>query len=100
MRHLSRLIPLGLEYESLDNVHEIDSVLDTCYCLVNSKTKTERARLILVLSKNLGKAQWLCGCPKFTIADVAASSAIKQVAASECNQTLTKWLQRCENIIL
>lgn len=98
LRYLARVNPNYLKYEAAENVIELDSVLDICHCIVRSRTKTERASLIQSLNKKLGKSEWLCGHSKITIADIAASSAVKQVAANEINQNMSKWLQRCEAV--
>lgn len=99
LRYLSRISPELLQYETSENVFEIDSVLDICYCIVRSRTKTERSSLIQSLNKKLGKSEWLCGHSKITIADIAASSAIKQSAENELNQNMAKWMQRCNAIV-
>ncbi|KAF5283151.1 hypothetical protein FQR65_LT02663 [Abscondita terminalis] len=98
LRFLARLMPDLLRYETEKDVFEIDSTLDLCYSLVRAKSKTERLGLIQSLNKKLGKSQFLCGHSEMTIADVAASSAIKQVALNEITQNMTKWLQRCDDM--
>lgn len=98
LRHLARLLPQALKYECSENVLDIDIILDICYSLTRSKTKTERTRLIQTLSKSLGKADWFCGSTGITVADVAVYSTLKQIGDAECNQTLTKWLQKCETL--
>lgn len=98
LRHLARLAPQVLKYESLENVTYLDSLLDTCYCLARAKTKTERARFVQALSKSLGKGEWMCGSSELTVADVAAYSALRQVGDKECSQALNKWLQKCEQV--
>lgn len=96
LRYLARSIP-NFEYES-KKAFEIDAVLDLCYSIILLKTKTDRSSLLHSLNKKLGKSQWLFGFETISVADIAAYSAIKQVASSEANVNLTKWMQRCENI--
>ncbi|KAK4876449.1 hypothetical protein RN001_012871 [Aquatica leii] len=96
LRYLARLIPNVLIYETADNVWEIDSALDLSYSLIRARTKTERLGLIQSLNKKLGKSKFLCGHSEMTIADLAASSAIRQVADNEVTQNMMKWLQRCD----
>lgn len=97
LRYLSRISP-AFNYDTLDKPHELDILLDTCYRLVRAKTKTERASLIQTFNKSLGKGQWLCGRNEMTIADVAAASAVKQVAETEIGVNLSKWYQRCQAV--
>lgn len=97
LRYLSRISP-NFNYDAVERPHELDILLDTCYRLVRAKTKTERARLIQTFNKSLGKGQWLCGRDRMTIADVAASSAIRQVAEGEIGVNLSKWYQRCQAV--
>lgn len=70
-------------------------VLDASYRLVRARTKTERARLIQIFNKSLGKGQWMCGRKEATIADVAVWSAVKQAAEGEIGANLGKWYGRC-----
>lgn len=98
LRYFARMNPDNLPYETLANVPEIDSTLDICYCLARSKTKVDRSNLLHLLNKKLGKSDWFCGHSKITIADIAASSAVKQVALNEINQNMAKWLEKCEAI--
>lgn len=98
LRYLSRINP-SFNYDALDKPYELDIVLDTCYRLVRAKTKTERAKLMQTFNKNLGKGQWFCGRKEMTIADVAAASAIKQVAEGEIGANLSKWYQRCQAVM-
>ncbi|XP_044271083.1 probable aminoacyl tRNA synthase complex-interacting multifunctional protein 2 isoform X2 [Tribolium madens] len=96
LRYLARVTSDSLNYETCNNVHEIDALLDVCYNIVKSKTKTERASLLQILNKSLGKSQWLGDRSQISIADVAAYSAIKQATIpSEVNVNLGKWLQKC-----
>lgn len=96
LRYLARVSSDYLNYETCPNVHEIDSLLDVCYNILKAKTKTERASLLQVLNKSLGKNQWLCGRNQISIADLAGYSAIKQATnPSEVNANLGKWLERC-----
>lgn len=97
LRYLSRINP-SFNYDCLDKPYELDIVLDTCYRLVRCNTKTERSKLIQTFNKYLGKGQWLCGRNEITIADVAAASAIKQVAESDIGVNLSKWYQRCQAV--
>lgn len=97
LRYLSRIHPT-FNYDALDKPYELDIVLDTCYRLVRAKTKTERSTLIQTFNKSLGKGQWLCGRNRMTIADVAAASAVKQVAEGEIGVNLSKWYQRCQAV--
>ncbi|XP_031351818.1 probable aminoacyl tRNA synthase complex-interacting multifunctional protein 2 isoform X2 [Photinus pyralis] len=96
LRYFARVLPGLFIYENSDNVTDLDAALDIAYCLVQAKTKTERASHLQSLSKKLGKSQFLCAHAEITIADIAACSAIKQVAQNEVNQTMGKWLVRCE----
>lgn len=96
LRYLARIGPRSLNYEAYQDPHETDMLLDTCYRLIRSKTKTERSKFLAVFNKSLGKSQFLCGKSEISVADVAALSAVKQVASSELNVNLSKWLSRCE----
>ena len=96
LRYLSRVSSDLLNYETYNNTHEIDTLLDISYNIVKAKTKTERGALLKALSKSLGKSQWLAGRSQVSVADLAAYSAIKQATSpSEVSVSLGKWLQRC-----
>ncbi|GLV32443.1 aaRS-interacting multifunctional protein 2 [Carabus blaptoides fortunei] len=102
LRYLSRvnsdIIP-AWNYESTGNGTDIDSVLDICYMLSKSRTKTERTSLLQLINGKLGKSQWLCNSERISIADVATYSVIKQVTnANDINVNLNKLLQRCEQV--
>lgn len=96
LRYLSRISPKSFNYELCPNALEIDILLDTCYHLVRSKTKNDRAKLLQKINKSLGKSQWLCDRKEIGIADIATFSAVKQSAVDEINVNMGKWLQRCE----
>ncbi|KAK5645508.1 hypothetical protein RI129_006808 [Pyrocoelia pectoralis] len=96
LRYFARVLPTIFTYENSDNVIDLDSVLDISYCLVRSRTKTERTSYLQSLSKKLGKSPYFGGHTEITIADIAACSAIKQVAQNEINQSMSRWLVRCE----
>jgi glutathione S-transferase len=96
LRYLSRVSSDCLNYETYINAHEVDSLLDISFGIIKAKTKTERASLLQILHKSLGKQEWLGGRDQVSIADLAAYSAIKQsTSANEINVNLGKWLQRC-----
>ncbi|KAI4461155.1 aminoacyl trna synthase complex-interacting multifunctional protein [Holotrichia oblita] len=86
----------SMNYET-SNPFELDSILDTCYTLIQSKTKTDRSAAMHIINKKLGKSQWLCDRSEYTIADIAAYSSLKQIPQNEINVNLTKWLQKCEH---
>lgn len=97
LRYFSRIHP-SFNYDTFEKPYELDIVLDACYRLVRAETKTERSKLIQILNQSLGKGQWLCGRNEMTITDVAAASAVKQVAEGEIGVNLSKWYQRCQAV--
>ncbi|XP_074033789.1 aaRS-interacting multifunctional protein 2 isoform X2 [Leptinotarsa decemlineata] len=100
LRYLVRVTEAPLNYDSDQDFHEIDSLLDSAYMVVKSRTKTERTSFLQFLNKSLGKSQWLAGRTTASIADIAAYSAIKQVSnAAEMTVNLGKWFQRCETLV-
>lgn len=101
LRYLARAIKSSLNYDSESDCIEIDSLLDICYLLVRTKTKSERTALLQTINKSLGKAQWLVGRGQASIADIATYSAIRQTnTSSEISANLGKWFQRCETVLL
>ena len=94
LRYISRIIPC-LNYDTCS--HDMDSVLDACYLLIMTKTKTERQILLRFISRKLGKKQWFCDREEISVVDLAVYSTIKQIPFVELNTTLAKWLQKCEN---
>nr|XP_023027353.1 probable aminoacyl tRNA synthase complex-interacting multifunctional protein 2 [Leptinotarsa decemlineata] len=100
LRYLVRVTEAPLNYDSDQDFHEIDSLLDSAYLVVKSRTKTERTSFLQFLNKSLGKSQWLAGRTTASIADIAAYSAIRQVSnAAEMTVNLGKWFQRCETLV-
>ncbi|KAK9686199.1 AIMP2 lysyl-tRNA synthetase binding domain [Popillia japonica] len=95
LRYFARLTS-SMNYET-SNPFELDSVLDTCYTLIQSKTKTDRSAAMHIINKKLGKSQWLCNRSEYSIADIATYSSLKQIPQNEINVNLTKWLQKCEH---
>ncbi|XP_019866982.1 probable aminoacyl tRNA synthase complex-interacting multifunctional protein 2 isoform X2 [Aethina tumida] len=98
LRYLSRCCSNILSYEQDPEVFEIDSLLDVSHSLISSKISSERSQLVTHFIKSLGKSDYLMGRNKISVADLAAVSAIKQVATKDISSGLSKWVQRCESI--
>lgn len=99
LRYFSFAFPSILSYVQEADSVEIDSILDLCYQIVSAKTKTAKTTLFQILNKSLGKSQWFLGRNYFSVADIAAYSAIKQVSSSsELSANLGKWFQRCATV--
>ncbi|CAH0555322.1 unnamed protein product [Brassicogethes aeneus] len=96
LRYLSRCFTNVLSYEYDSDVSEIDSLLDVSHALISTKSTPEKTKLIQHFIKSLGKSSYLIGKTKITVADIAAVSALKQVAPSSINGSLSQWVKRCE----
>ncbi|KAL1494313.1 hypothetical protein ABEB36_009930 [Hypothenemus hampei] len=100
LRYLTRLTNTQLSYDSSKDALEIESLLDQCYLLVRSRTKSERANILQLFNKSLAKSTWLLGRNQASVVDVAAYSAIKQCGSSkELNANLNKWFQNCASLV-
>lgn len=90
LRYIARKLNY-LNYENL-NDYEIDSILDTCHCVLSASTKTERAALLRLLNRKFDE-KWQLSLP-----DVALYSVMKQIAKNELSANLVKLLNHLENL--
>ncbi|KAK3922467.1 putative aminoacyl tRNA synthase complex-interacting multifunctional protein 2 [Frankliniella fusca] len=104
LRFLSRVGPSNYAYESSSNLSQItllDEVLDNCQRLARSKNVKEKQAIIRTFNASLGKNEWMCGQPTLSIIDTAVWSVLKQQGSSaSLTQTLTKWMERCDAVLL
>ena len=57
--------------------------------------------MIRNFNASLGKSEWLVEQPKLSIVDVAVWSVLKQLGPSAgLTQALTKWMERCDSMLL
>ncbi|KAJ1520258.1 hypothetical protein ONE63_004463 [Megalurothrips usitatus] len=103
LRFLSRVGPSNFAYESgsdLSRVAQFDEVLDNCQRLARSHTVKEKQAIIRTFNASLGKSEWIFG-PQLSIADIAVWSVLKQQEpAAALTQTLSKWMERCNSMLL
>lgn len=96
LRFLSRCGPSEFNYERHDDVNEVDSILDSCYLLINKQNLKEKKQVLKTLSSKLGKTPSFGGS-EISLCDIAATSAIKQVQAvlaKDINPSMTKLISR------
>lgn len=96
LRFLSRCGPIEFNYEQHADVTEADSILDTCYLLINKSNPKEKKQVLKTLSSKLGKTPSFGG-DEISLCDIAATSAIKQVhkvLAKDVNPNMAKLIAR------
>ncbi|XP_058462966.1 probable aminoacyl tRNA synthase complex-interacting multifunctional protein 2 isoform X2 [Malaya genurostris] len=96
LRFLSRCGPSEFNYEHHSDVNEADSILDTCYMLINKQNLKDKKQVLKTLSSKLGKTANFGG-EEISLCDIAATSAIKQVQktlAKDINPSMTKLITR------
>ncbi|XP_055631962.1 probable aminoacyl tRNA synthase complex-interacting multifunctional protein 2 isoform X2 [Toxorhynchites rutilus septentrionalis] len=101
LRFLSRCGPSEFNYEQHADVTEVDSILDTCYLLINKSNPTEKKQVLKTLSTKLGKTPSFGGA-EISLCDIAATSAIKQVhnlLAKDVNPNMAKLVARVSSMI-
>lgn len=101
LRFLSRCGPSEFNYERNDDVVEVDSILDTCYLLINKQNLKDKKQVLKLLSSKLGKTPSFGG-DELTLCDIAATSAIKQLQKSlnkDINPNMTKLIGRVSALV-
>ncbi|XP_053672833.1 probable aminoacyl tRNA synthase complex-interacting multifunctional protein 2 isoform X2 [Anopheles nili] len=96
LRFLSRCGPSEFNYEQLDNVVEVDSILDACYLLLNKQNVKQRQQILRTLGTKLGKSTGFGG-EQMSLCDIAFTSTVKQVQrtiAKDINPNMTKCISR------
>uniref|UniRef100_A0A1Q3F2Q5 Putative multisynthetase complex auxiliary protein p38 n=1 Tax=Culex tarsalis TaxID=7177 RepID=A0A1Q3F2Q5_CULTA len=97
LRFLSRCGPNEFNYEQQDDLTEADSILDTCYLLINQQNVKDKKQVLKTLSSKLGKVSCFGGSGTISLCDIAATSAIKQVQqvlAKDINPNMAKLVTR------
>lgn len=102
LRFLSRCGPSEFNYErNNDDVVEVDSILDTCYLLINKQNLKDKKQVLKTLSSKLGKTPCFGG-EELSLCDIAATSAIKQLQKSltkDINPNMTKLMGRVSAVV-
>lgn len=101
LRFLSRCGPSEFNYERNDDVAEVDSILDTCYQLINKQNVKDKKQVLKTLSSKLGKTPSFGGSD-VSLCDIAATSAIKQVQkalAKDINPNVAKLIGRVSAVV-
>lgn len=102
LRFLSRCGPSEFNYErNNDDVAEVDSILDTCYLLINKQNLKDKKQVLKTLSSKLGKTPCFGG-EELSLCDIAATSAIKQLQKSltkDINPNMTKLMGRVSAVV-
>lgn len=102
LRFLSRCGPSEFNYErNNDDVAEVDSILDTCYLLINKQNLKDKKQVLKTLSSKLGKTPCFGGA-ELSLCDIAATSAIKQLQKSltkDINPNMTKLMGRVSAVV-
>lgn len=101
LRFLSRCGPSEFNYERNDDVAEVDSILDTCYLLINKQNVKDKKQVLKTLSSKLGKTPSFGG-EEVSLCDIAATSAIKQVQKAlgkDVNPNMTKLIARVSAVV-
>lgn len=101
LRFLSRCGPNEFNYERNDDVAEVDSILDTCYQLINKQNVKDKKLVLKFLSSKLGKTPSFGG-DEVSLCDIAATSAIKQVQkalAKDINPNMAKLIGRVSAVV-
>lgn len=97
LRFLSRCGPNEFNYERQDDLTEADSILDTCYLLINKQNVKDKKQVLKTLNSKLGKVSCFGGNGSISLCDIAATSAIKQVQqvlAKDINPNMAKLVTR------
>lgn len=97
LRFLSRCGPNEFNYERQDDLVEADSILDTCYLLINKQNVKDKKQVLKTLNSKLGKVPCFGGAGQISLCDIAATSAIKQVQqvlAKDINPNMAKLVTR------
>ncbi|XP_055607927.1 probable aminoacyl tRNA synthase complex-interacting multifunctional protein 2 isoform X2 [Uranotaenia lowii] len=101
LRFLSRCGPSEFNYERTDDVTEADSILDSCYLLINKQNVKDKKLVLKTLSAKLGKTPSFGGSD-ISLCDIAATSAIKQVhqaLAKDINPNMAKLVARVSAVV-
>uniref|UniRef100_A0A182JV20 AIMP2 thioredoxin-like domain-containing protein n=1 Tax=Anopheles christyi TaxID=43041 RepID=A0A182JV20_9DIPT len=101
LRFLSRSGPSEFNYELQDNVDEVDSILDSCYLLLNKQNVKQRQQILRTLGSKLGKAAGFGGA-EMSVCDIAFTSAVKQVqrtVAKDVNPNMQKCMGRVATMV-
>lgn len=101
LRFLSRCGPSEFNYERHEDVNEVDSILDTCYLLINKQNVKDKKQILKTLSSKLGKTPSFGGTD-ISLCDIAATSAIKQVQkalAKDINPNVMKLMTRVAAVV-
>lgn len=101
LRFLSRCGPSEFNYERHDDVTEADSILDSCYLLINKQNLKEKKQVLKTLNSKLGKTPNFGG-EEISLCDIAATSAIKQVQAvlaKDINPNMMKLISRVSSTV-
>lgn len=97
LRFLSRCGPNEFNYERQADLTEADSILDTCYLLINKQNVKDKKLVLKTLSSKVGKVSCFGGSGTISLCDIAATSAIKQVhqvLAKDINPNMAKLVTR------
>lgn len=97
LRFLSRCGPNEFNYERQGDQTEADSILDTCYLLINKSNVKDKKQVLKTLSSKLGKVSCFGANGTISLCDIAAASAIKQVQqvlAKDINPNMAKLVTR------
>lgn len=97
LRFLSRCGPNEFNYERQDDHAEADSILDTCYLLINKQNVKDKKQVLKTLNSKLGKVSCFGGAGPISLCDIAATSAIKQVQqvlSKDINPNMAKLVTR------
>lgn len=97
LRFLSRCGPNEFNYEQQNDLIEADSILDTCYLLINKQNVKDKKQVLKTLNSKLGKVPCFGGPGQISLCDIAATSAIKQVQqvlAKDINPNMAKLVTR------
>lgn len=97
LRFLSRCGPNEFNYERQDDLTEADSILDTCYLLINKQNVKDKKQVLKTLNSKLGKVPCFGAAGQISLCDIAATSAIKQVQqvlAKDINPNMAKLVTR------
>ncbi|XP_066595116.1 probable aminoacyl tRNA synthase complex-interacting multifunctional protein 2 isoform X2 [Prorops nasuta] len=98
LRYFSRLIADN-NYETNNgtaHVYEIDTILDLCYAL-HYREASDVTTIFSLLEKKLEQKQF--GNNKYTIADIAVWSSIKQISSKKLPSKLSKWFDTFEKML-
>jgi hypothetical protein len=105
LRYLSRLGPPAYNYELNSDPAtsaRLDGLLDTCYSLVRCRTVKERQLAVRALGGYLGKAQFMAGGNRISIADIAVWSVLRQTETQlqrDMSSDMKRWLEHCPQLL-